>query len=358
MRRLTLKYFRAPHPLFFSAIPSLFINKRGKMWTRCAGGPNFEKRQYSGLIVPFLVLYTRVREVRDGDELGVTPRQRAASSIIHLGNKLINSVNEEEQRRLKEPFSGWRRRVAHINQPGTQLWSLRQPVPLNIHPPESLSNFYITVSWGKKIPFHHRLMWAAAWDTAHASEYIDIPVQLLYIKFVQDTSGMNYHLVATVTPLMQETPRCVLKEMMILFLIFFFFVIWFWKTIPVMMGRREIRRAQEGEKIERKGGTKKKEGRRGMRQGLTRSDWQPRFSQFGSLLPLCFCEGSRNTSSAIHFISIPTPASHLHSVSFTSSFSFLHVPLHFLNDNGVTFSLAVHRHNATCIQSREKWSLC
>lgn len=96
-----------------------------------------------------------------------------------------------------------------------------------------------------------------------------------------------------------------------------------------------------------------------MRQGLTRSVWQPRFSQFGSLLPLCFCEGSRNTSSAIHFISIPTPASHLHSVSFTSSFSFLHVPLHFLNDNAVTFSSAVHRpgHNVTCIQSREKWKV-
>lgn len=96
-----------------------------------------------------------------------------------------------------------------------------------------------------------------------------------------------------------------------------------------------------------------------MRRGLTRSDWQPRSSQFGSLLPLCFCEGSRNTSSAIHFISIPTPASHLHSVSFTSSFSFLRVPLHFLNDNAVTFSLAVHRpgHNATCIQSREKWKV-
>lgn len=82
---------------------------------------NFEKRQYSALIVPFLLLHACVREVRDDDELGVTPRQRAASSIIHLGNKLINSVNEEEQRGLKEPFSGWRRCVAHINQPGTQL---------------------------------------------------------------------------------------------------------------------------------------------------------------------------------------------------------------------------------------------
>lgn len=55
----------------------------------------------------------------------------------------------------------------------------------------------------KKIPSHHRLMWAVALEAAHASEYNDIPVQLLYIKFVQDTSRMNYHLVATVTPLMQ-----------------------------------------------------------------------------------------------------------------------------------------------------------
>lgn len=63
-------------------------------------------------------------------------------------------------------------------------------------------------------------MWAAALDTAYALEYNDIPVQQLYIKFEQDTSGMNYHLVATVTPLMQETPCCVLKEMMIFFFFF------------------------------------------------------------------------------------------------------------------------------------------
>lgn len=81
---------------------------------------------------------------------------------------------------------------------------------------------------------------------------------------------------------------------------------------------------KEGHKREKRLRTGRKEGgrRRGTRQGLTRSDWQPCFLQFGSLLPLCFCEGSRNTSSAIHFISIPTPASHLHSVSFTSSFLF------------------------------------
>lgn len=188
------------------------------MWTSCTGGPNFGKRQYSGLIVPFLLLHARVREVRDNDELGVTPRQRGASSIIHLSNKLINSVNEEEQRGLKEPFSGWWRSVAHINQPGTQLWSLRQPLP-----PQHLSTrvtqhlLHPSPPVGKKILFHHRLMWAAALDAAHASEYNDIPVQQLYIKFVQDTSGMNYHLVATVTPLTQETPRCVLKEIMIFF---------------------------------------------------------------------------------------------------------------------------------------------
>lgn len=72
-----------------------------------------------------------------------------------------------------------------------------------------------------------------------------------------------------------------------------------------------------------------------------------------------FCEGSRNTSSAIHFISIPTPASHLHSVSFTSSSSFRSAPLHFLNDNALTLSLAVHRpgHNVTCIQSGGKWQV-
>lgn len=38
---------------------------------------------------------------RDNDELGMSPRQQAASSIIHLGNKLINEVNEEEQQQRK-----------------------------------------------------------------------------------------------------------------------------------------------------------------------------------------------------------------------------------------------------------------
>lgn len=81
-------------------------------------------------------------------------------------------------------------------------------------------------------------------------------------------------------------------------------------------------RDEEEGRTGRKDWEKEGKKRRGMRQGLTRSDWQPCCSQFGSLLLLCFCEGSRNTSSAIHFISIPAPASHLHSVSFTSSFLF------------------------------------
>lgn len=43
----------------------------------------------------------QVREVHEDDELGMTPKQHAASSIIHLANKLINSVNKEEQRQQK-----------------------------------------------------------------------------------------------------------------------------------------------------------------------------------------------------------------------------------------------------------------
>lgn len=61
---------------------------------------------YGGLVAqfPFCVcasVRAQVREVHEDDELGMTPKQHAASSIIHLANKLINSVNEEEQRRQK-----------------------------------------------------------------------------------------------------------------------------------------------------------------------------------------------------------------------------------------------------------------
>lgn len=67
----------------------------------------------------------------------------------------------------------------------------------------------------------------------------------------------------------------------------------------------------------RKGWGKEERKRRG---GEERGRALTCSSQFGSHPPRSFCEGSRNTSSAIHFISIPTPAGHLHSVSFTFSF--------------------------------------
>lgn len=91
-------------------------------------------------------------------------------------------------------------------------------------------------------------------------------------------------------------------------------------------GEREKKRlsVKEGEKEKRlKYSLRKAKGRRReTRQGLTRSNWQQCFRQFGSLLSLYFYKESRNTSSAIHFISIQTPASHLHSVSFASPFHF------------------------------------
>lgn len=85
---------------------------------------------------------------------------------------------------------------------------------------------------------------------------------------------------------------------------------WQWKR-----GRKEI---QCSDSVWRK----LRVGEREMRQGLTCSNWQQCFRQFGSLLSLYFYKESRNTSSAIHFISIPTPSSHLHSVSFASTFHF------------------------------------
>lgn len=162
----------------------------------------------------------------------------------------------------------------------------------------TLSTFYVR----QNSPFHRKLLSTAALDTTCALDSNDFPVQLLYIQFLQHTRGMNYHLVATVTPLMQKKNHAAFWKMMIL---------WFDFDKPSHWWRG-------GEKEKDTRGRKDWENE----MGLTRSDWQPCFSQFGSLLPLCFCEGSRNTSSAIHFISIPTPASHLHSVSFTSSFLF------------------------------------
>lgn len=93
-------------------------------------------------------------------------------------------------------------------------------------------------------------------------------------------------------------------------------------------GRRKerkliVKEGREGEKRDLDTVWKKVRGRgRETSRGFACSDLQRCFRQFGSLLSLYFYKVSRNTSSAIHFISIPTPASHLHSVSFTSPFHF------------------------------------
>lgn len=90
-----------------------------------------------------------------------------------------------------------------------------------------------------------------------------------------------------------------------------------WKREKKDWQRKRKRKKRESDTGRKKGGR-----RRGRRQGFTRSNLQQCFRQFGSLLSLYFYKESRNTSSAIHFISIPTPASYLHSVSFTSPFHF------------------------------------
>lgn len=78
------------------------------------------------------------------------------------------------------------------------------------------------------------------------------------------------------------------------------------------------------------------------RQGFTCSNLQKCFRQFGSLLSLYFYKTNRNTAYAIHFISIPTPASHLHSVSFTSPFHFS--ACHYISWM-ITYWQFLHRHS-------------
>lgn len=94
-------------------------------------------------------------------------------------------------------------------------------------------------------------------------------------------------------------------------------------------------------------------GREGQR--FTCSHLLRRFRQSGSLLSLYFYTVSRNTSSAFHFISIPTPGEQFAFCRFYLFFSFLLMPLHFLNDNKLAIStLEMHRpeHDAGCIQNR------
>ena len=84
--------------------------------------------------------------------------------------------------------------------------------------------------------------------------------------------------------------------------------------------REKEREKRASETARRKWEEEEEEGE--SRRGFTSSNLQQCFRQFRSFLSLYFYKESRNTSSAIHFISIPTPASHLHSVSCASPFHF------------------------------------
>ena len=140
-----------------------------------------------------------------------------------------------------------------------------------------------------------------------------------------DSRGMNYCPVATVTPRMQKTPRRGLKNGDLWDLISKNHssdrgaVVRSERVKKDWQGKNE-RKKRDSDTVRRKWGGKKKRGNR--RRGLTSSNLQQCFRQFRSLLSLYSYKECRNTSSAIHFISIPTPASHLHSVSCTSPFHF------------------------------------
>lgn len=63
----------------------------------------------------------------------------------------------------------------------------------------------------------------------------------------------------------------------------------------------------------------------------------------------------RNTSSAIHFIFILTPGKQFAFCQFYLFLSFLHMPLHFLNENILAMStveLRRPKHDTGCIQNR------
>lgn len=146
--------------------------------------------------------------------------------------------------------------------------------------------------------------------------------QMHATRSVRDSRGMNYCPVATVTPRMQKTPCRGLKNGDL-----WDFIL---KTIPVtrrgeggLKERKKIDSEREREKKRLRYSEKKARGRRReTRRCFTRNNLQQCFRQFGLLLSLYFYKASRNTSSAIHFISIPTPASYLHFVSFTPPFHF------------------------------------
>lgn len=177
-----------------------------------------------------------------------------------------------------------------------------------------------------------------------------------------DSRGMNYCPVATVTSHMQKTHCRGLKNG----------DLWDFvsETIPMTREKqggingekKDWQRRREGKKETLKYSEEKEEEQDWdeTRQGFTRSNLKQSFRQFGSLLSLYFYKASRNTSSAIHFISIPTPASHLHSVSFTSPFHFS--TCHYISWM-ITYWQFLHwhslgqDHNTTCIQSRGRFPI-
>lgn len=184
-----------------------------------------------------------------------------------------------------------------------------------------------------------RWVWAASLVTAGTGlgwyPRSHVSCQIHATRSIWDSRGKNYCPVATVTSHMQKTPCCGWKKWWFVRFDFEKPFQW-WEG-----GREEGWCGSEGQKWKKESQIHSEEEGEKTRQGLTRRNWQQCFRQFGSLLSLYFYTESRNTSSAIHFISIPTPANHLHSVSFASPpclLSFLRMPLHFLNDNILAIS--------------------
>lgn len=153
-----------------------------------------------------------------------------------------------------------------------------------------------------------------------------------------------------VTLFMQKMPCCALKNDD--------FVIWFWKKKKKIHSSDEAeernRRAQEGEKDwEKRKGKGEEEGRNEARLDSQRlaaallTIWVTPAAVF------LWGEQKHLICHSFHFHS--NTCKSFAFCQFCLFLSFLHVPLHFLNDNAVAISLAIHRPglNITLIQSWE-----
>lgn len=171
--------------------------------------------------------------------------------------------------------------------------------------------------------------------------------QIHATRSARDSGGKNYRPVATVTPRTQKTPcRGLGKGDLCDF-------------IAKNHSRDHDRKAKgglkenRGKRLAEKEESQRRRGR--VRQCFTCSRLQPLFRQSGSLLSLYFYTVRRNTSSAIHFIFIPTPGKQFAFCQFYPFLSFLHMPLHFLNENILatsTMELRRPKHDTGCIQNR------